>query len=133
MTVKEAQAQRTEALAAGNAVRCEMAQVKRQIKAGQIDAASVIETCELPIKVVDILTAIPRVGEGKALRFMGSLELTSLAALGGKRTANRQPITERQREELVSEVGSRLRRERPWATVPERRHGSRAATRQVAA
>lgn len=106
--------QAMEALAKGNAIRIEMAEIKRGIKSGEVDPVDVVHECELPIKVADVLNSIPRVGPTKAARAMRVLGMNDNHVLGGDRRDGRHPITPEQRIKLAEHIAWRVTGAARW-------------------
>lgn len=102
------------ALAGANKARLEVAHLKRDIGLGLIDPVEVARTSDLPIKVYDLMTSIPRVGHGKAVRALGELALSEHHVVGGIRRTGRLPLTERQREELAEYIDIRVNGATTW-------------------
>lgn len=105
------------ALAKGNAIRIEMADIKKGIRSGELDPVEVVQMCELPLPVIDFLKCLPRVGPTKALKAMRSMDLHERHTLGGTRKDGRNPITDEQRIKLAEFAG--------WQITPTARHGWR--------
>lgn len=85
------------ALEKANRIRAVRAQVKRDLKAGDIQAWPLIADPGdelLNMRVYDVLLAIPRFGVVKAQRLLARHRISQRKTLGG--------ITERQRAELVA-------------------------------
>lgn len=104
MTTSTEIPQNIQALKIGDAIRLEGAQIKRDIRKGKADPVSVVKTCTLPIRVIDLLLAIPRCGAQQAYETLKLLDLTSRDALGGEYRDSRRPITDRQREQLAAVI-----------------------------
>lgn len=89
--------QRMAALRRANEIRIVRANVKRDIKAGQIEVWPIIADPGdelLNMRVYDVLLAIPRFGVVKAQRLLAQHRISLRKTLGG--------ITNRQRAELVA-------------------------------
>ena len=88
--------QRMEALQRANDVRVQRAQLKRDLKAGQVhieqillDPPGFVSTA----KVFDMLMAVPKFGRVKAARFLNMCRISQSKTVGG--------LSERQRTELI--------------------------------
>jgi hypothetical protein len=88
--------QRMEALQRANDVRVQRAQLKRDLKAGQVqidqillDPPEFVSTA----KVFDMLMAVPKFGRVKAARLLNQCRISQSKTVGG--------LSERQRTELV--------------------------------
>jgi hypothetical protein len=88
--------QRMEALRRANEIRVRRAQLKKDLKAGDVSIEEIltkpphyVETA----KVVDILMAVPKFGRVKAGRFLNQCRISQSKTVGG--------LSERQRTELV--------------------------------
>lgn len=88
--------QRMEALRRANEIRSLRAQLKRDLKDGNIQIASVISDPPEFVqtaKVFDMLIAVPKYGKVKATRFLNHCRIAQGKTIGG--------LSERQRSELV--------------------------------
>jgi hypothetical protein len=88
--------QRMEALKRANDIRVKRAQLKKDLKAGQVvieqilgDPPEYVETA----KVFDMLVAVPKFGRVKAARFLNQCRISQSKTVGG--------LSERQRAELI--------------------------------
>jgi hypothetical protein len=88
--------QRMEALRRANEIRSLRAQLKRDLKEGNVQIASVISDPPEYVqtaKVFDMLIAVPKYGKVKATRFLNHCRISQGKTIGG--------LSERQRSELV--------------------------------
>tara|TARA_B100000686_G_C16090852_1_gene618505 strand:+ start:187 stop:516 length:330 start_codon:yes stop_codon:yes gene_type:complete len=88
--------QRMEALRRANEVRVRRAQLKKELKAGVISVAEVLNDPPEYVdtaKVFDLLLATPKFGNVKAARFLKSCRISQSKTVKG--------LSERQRAELV--------------------------------
>ena len=95
------------ALAHANRVRLARAALKREVAAGDIDAASVVRTCPWEVETMtvgELLRSQRRWGRTRARTFLFSLALNENRQLG--------QLTDRQRNMLASELESKLGRHR---------------------
>jgi hypothetical protein len=88
--------QRMEALKRANDIRVRRAQLKKDLKNGQVqiehilsDPPDYVETA----KVFDMLMAVPKFGRVKAARFLNQCRISQAKTVGG--------LSERQRTELI--------------------------------
>jgi hypothetical protein len=88
--------QRMEALKRANEIRVRRAQLKRDLKSGDVQIEKIlsnppgyVETA----KVFDMLMAVPKFGRVKAARFLNQCRISQSKTVGG--------LSERQRAELV--------------------------------
>jgi hypothetical protein len=88
--------QRMDALRRANEIRVRRAQLKKDLKTGDVqietilnDPPSYVETA----KVFDMLMAVPKFGRVKAARFLNQCRISQSKTVGG--------LSERQRAELV--------------------------------
>lgn len=89
--------QRMDALARANNIRTERAQVKRDLKAGRLSIAGLLErppSCIETAKVFDLLLAVPRYGRVKVNKVLLTCRISPSKTIGG--------LSERQRTELVA-------------------------------
>jgi hypothetical protein len=89
--------QRMEALERANEVRIYRAGLKRDIKAGRVDAISLLEDPPEGIetmKLFDLLCAIPKLGRVKVNRIVVNCRVSPSRTIGG--------LTMRQRGEIIS-------------------------------
>ena len=88
--------QRMEALAKANGIRAQRANLKRDLKAGRVSIAQVIDAPPgyvLTAKTYDLLVAAPKFGRVKANRALAVCRINPAKTVGG--------LTDRQRGELV--------------------------------
>lgn len=102
MVPERTAAQRMDALERANEVRMRRAQLKRDIKAGRVDAIDVL--CDPPewaatMRVIDLLLAMPFVGRGKSSYMLNRCWIAPVKTLDG--------LSERQRGELVGFLRAR--------------------------
>lgn len=91
-----------EALDKANAVRKERAELKRNIRAGRVDVAALIENPPdwlETMKVFELLKALPKVGRIKANTLMRKFKISPSKTVGG--------LSDRQRLELANGVRTR--------------------------
>jgi hypothetical protein len=89
--------QRMDALARANHIRTERAQVKRELKAGRLSIARLLErppSCIETAKVFDLLLSVPRFGRVKVNKVLLTCRISPSKTIGG--------LSERQRAELVA-------------------------------
>ena len=89
--------QRMEALARANDIRVRRAQLKKDLKDGQVQIESILldpPEYVSTAKVFDMLMAVPKLGRVKAARLLNSCRISQSKTVGG--------LSERQRAELVS-------------------------------
>lgn len=94
------------ALERANEIRIERAGFKRDLKRAANPSERIAE-CENGISVYDALRSVRRVSATTAEKWMRELELSPRVTLGGERSANRIPISDRMREKLVALVKER--------------------------
>lgn len=88
--------QRMEALRRANEIRSARAQLKKDLKSGQVNMRDIIAEPPdyvLTAKVYDMLLAVPKYGKIKATRFINHCRISQGKTVGG--------LSERQRNELV--------------------------------
>jgi hypothetical protein len=88
--------QRMEALRRANEIRVRRAQLKKDLKAGNVQIEEILSNPPQYVetaKVVDILMAVPKFGRVKAARFLNQCRISQSKTVGG--------LSERQRTELV--------------------------------
>ncbi len=88
--------QRMDALHRANQIRSSRAQLKRDLKSGQVNIRDIIADPPeyvLTAKVYDMLLAVPKYGKVKATRFINHCRISQGKTVGG--------LSERQRNELV--------------------------------
>src|SRR5919108_3899924 len=88
--------QRMEALARANDIRVRRAQLKKDLKLGQVQIEEILR--EPPeyvstAKVFDILMAVPKFGRVKATRYLNQARISQSKTVGG--------LSDRQRSELI--------------------------------
>lgn len=89
--------QRLDALGCANEIRFRRAQLKRDLKAGRVCVLDIIEDppeWALTMKVLDLLLAVPMVGQTKALTLLRRNGVSPVKTLGG--------LSGRQRDALVA-------------------------------
>lgn len=69
--------QRRRALRVGNGTRQAMATYKQSLAAGDITLLEAVRVCDLPLTVIDLLTAAPRIGASRALSLIERADLIS--------------------------------------------------------
>jgi hypothetical protein len=88
--------QRMEALKRANDIRVKRAQLKKDLKAGNVQIEEILgappEYVETA-KVFDMLMAVPKFGRVKAARFLNTCRISQSKTVGG--------LSERQRAELI--------------------------------
>ncbi len=88
--------QRMDALRRANDIRSRRAQLKKDLKSGQVQIRDVIQDPPdyvTTAKVFDMLLAVPKYGKVKATRFINHCRISQGKTVGG--------LSERQRNELV--------------------------------
>ena len=88
--------QRMEALRRANDIRSRRAQLKRDLKSGQVSISAVISNPPefvMTAKVFDMLMAVPKYGKVKATRFLNTCRISQGKTIGG--------LSDRQRSELL--------------------------------
>jgi hypothetical protein len=88
--------QRMEALARANAIRTYRAQLKKKVRAGEVDVIPLL--VDVPevlgtMKLVELLLAMPKVGRVKANKMLQRMRISPAKTLGG--------LSERQRLEVL--------------------------------
>lgn len=94
--------QRMEALKRANDVRVRRAQLKKDLKDGEVAIESILldpPDWVLTAKVFDMLLAVPKFGRVKAARLLNQCRISQSKTVGG--------LSERQRGELVSLLNGR--------------------------
>lgn len=89
--------QRMDALARANHIRTQRARVKRDLKAGRVTIASLLQQppgCVETAKVFDLLLAVPRYGRVKVNKVLAHCRISPSKTIGG--------LSERQRTELIA-------------------------------
>jgi hypothetical protein len=94
--------QRMEALQKANEIRSQRAQLKRQLKSGELEIVDVLR--EPPeflrtAKVIDLLLVVPKFGRVKATRVLTRCRISQAKTVGG--------LSERQRAELCDTLAKR--------------------------
>lgn len=97
-------------LAAANRQRCARAQLLKEIQSGSRDVLAVIEHDESGCPLVDVIRAIPRVGDTLCAKLMAAADLSHNVCLGGQVTSCRRPATERERAVAMDVVRAFLER-----------------------
>jgi S13-like H2TH domain len=88
--------QRMEALRRANDIRSRRAQLKKDLKSGQVSIGAVISDPPdyvMTAKVFDMLMAVPKYGKVKATRFLNTCRISQGKTIGG--------LSDRQRSELL--------------------------------
>jgi hypothetical protein len=88
--------QRMEALKRANDIRVKRAQLKKDLKDGQISIEEILRDPPEYVstaKVFDMLMAVPKFGRVKAARFLNTCRISQSKTVGG--------LSERQRAELI--------------------------------
>lgn len=92
--------QRMIALAHGNEIRSARAVLKRDVKAGSVPVCTILLVppgwCDT-MRVYELLMAVPKVGCGKAEKYLKRAGISLSKTLGG--------MTERQRRDLAAMLG----------------------------
>jgi hypothetical protein len=107
-------AQNMEALSLASETYAAMAKIKRGVGDGSIDPVEVAQTCELPIKVYDLMRSIQGVGPTKARAVLTQLGLNEKHVLSNSRTKGRHPLTEEQRIRLAEHIAWRVTGSKRW-------------------
>lgn len=84
-----------EALQKANAIRSQRAQLKKELKAGELDIVEVLTSPPdflKTAKVIDLLLVVPKFGRVKATRVLTRCRISQAKTVGG--------LSERQRSEL---------------------------------
>ena len=95
--------QRMEALQKANAIRSQRAQLKKELKSGELD---IVEVFQAPpeflktAKVIDLLLVVPKFGRVKAARVLTRCRISQAKTVGG--------LSERQRTELFETLEKRF-------------------------
>lgn len=99
--------QRMDALTRANAIRTQRAELKRNLKAGRSNPVDIIsdppEWAE-SMKIIDLLLAVPKFGQGKVGKLLRRCRVSPSKTLGG--------LSTRQRDEIVTTLGSMTPRKR---------------------
>lgn len=94
--------QRMEALQKANAIRSQRAQLKKELKSGQLDIVQVLQDPPeflRTAKVMDLLLVVPKFGRVKAARVLTRCRISQAKTVGG--------LSERQRAELCETLEKR--------------------------
>jgi len=89
--------QRMEALQRANDIRVRRAQLKKDLKDGRVQIESILldpPEYVSTAKVFDILLAVPKFGQVKAMRLLNQCRISQAKTVGG--------LSDRQRAEIVS-------------------------------
>src|SRR3954454_1704488 len=92
--------QRMDALKTANERRSRRARLKRDVRAGRVDARDILiapPEWVLGMKVVDLMLAIPKLGRIKTNRVFANERISPSKTIGG--------LSERQRDALVGVLG----------------------------
>ncbi|MEO6866527.1 MAG: integration host factor, actinobacterial type [Gaiellales bacterium] len=87
--------QRMEALQKANAIRSQRAQLKKELKSGELEIVTVLQDPPeflKTAKVIDLLLVVPKFGRVKASRVLTRCRISQAKTVGG--------LSERQRTEL---------------------------------
>ena len=94
--------QRMDALRRANEIRSQRAQLKRELKLGELQLHELIRKAPdfmKTAKVFDVIVAAPKYGKVKATRILNQCRISQGKTLGG--------LSERQRDELVELLKAR--------------------------
>jgi hypothetical protein len=92
-----------EALRKANEIRSQRAQLKKELKSGELDIIAVLENPPeflKTAKVIDLLLVVPKFGRVKATRVLTRCRISQAKTVGG--------LSERQRTELVETLNKRV-------------------------
>lgn len=92
-----------EALQKANAIRSQRAQLKKELKAGEVDIVAVLQAPPeflLTAKVIDLLLVVPKFGRVKATRVLTRCRISQSKTIGG--------LSDRQRSELCEMLSQRI-------------------------
>lgn len=95
--------QRMEALQKANAIRSQRAQLKKELKSGELDIVAVLKDPPeflRTAKVIDLLLVVPKFGRVKATRVLTRCRISQAKTVGG--------LSERQRTELCDTLEKRF-------------------------
>ena len=95
--------QRMEALQKANAIRSQRAQLKKELKSGELDIVTVLKAPPEFLKtatVIDLLLVVPKFGRVKATRVLTRCRISQAKTVGG--------LSERQRAELCETLEKRF-------------------------
>ena len=88
--------QRMEALARANVIRVRRAQLKKDLKSGDVSIEQILKSPPEFVstaKVFDMLMAVPKFGRVKAARLLNQCRISQSKTVGG--------LSDRQRQELI--------------------------------
>src|SRR5690606_20203433 len=94
--------QRMEALQKANAIRSQRAQLKKELKSGELEIVAVLQDPPeflKTAKVMDLLLVVPKFGRVKAARVLTRCRISQAKTVGG--------LSERQRTELCEVLEKR--------------------------
>jgi hypothetical protein len=94
--------QRMEALQKANAIRSQRAQLKKELKSGELEIVQVLQAPPeflKTAKVMDLLLVVPKFGRVKAARVLTRCRISQAKTVGG--------LSERQRAELCETLEKR--------------------------
>ncbi|MCW2973473.1 MAG: hypothetical protein JWN72_1746 [Thermoleophilia bacterium] len=92
-----------EALRKANEIRSQRAQLKKELKSGELDIIAVLENPPeflKTAKVIDLLLVVPKFGRVKATRVLTRCRISQAKTVGG--------LSDRQRAELVETLNKRV-------------------------
>ena len=92
-----------EALRKANEIRSQRAQLKKELKSGELDIIAVLENPPeflKTAKVIDLLLVVPKFGRVKATRVLTRCRISQAKTVGG--------LSERQRTELCETLEKRF-------------------------
>ncbi len=95
--------QRMEALQKANAIRSQRAQLKKELKSGELEIVTVLKDPPeflKTAKVMDLLLVVPKFGRVKAARVLTRCRISQAKTVGG--------LSERQRAELCETLEKRF-------------------------
>ena len=95
--------QRMEALQKANAIRSQRAQLKKELKSGELEIVAVLKDPPeflKTAKVMDLLLVVPKFGRVKAARVLTRCRISQAKTVGG--------LSERQRAELCETLEKRV-------------------------
>ena len=95
--------QRMEALQKANAIRSQRAQLKKELKSGELEIVAVLKAPPeflRTAKVMDLLLVVPKFGRVKAARVLTRCRISQAKTVGG--------LSERQRTELCETLEKRF-------------------------
>lgn len=91
-----------DALKKANEIRSQRANLKKELKAGELDIIDVLQSPPeflLTAKVIDLLLVVPKFGRVKATRVLTRCRISQAKTVGG--------LSDRQRTELVETLSKR--------------------------